>query len=79
MSHLPSASDPEATYCASCQETLLDGPANCPECDEPTILWSDHCEAAYMRQQEDMAAGDGPLSLDEQHRAAWQQKQELRR
>lgn len=71
-------SDPEPTYCTTCQETDLDGGDTCAFCEEPTILWADHCEAAYMRQQEEIASGDGPLSLDEQHRAAWQQKQRLR-
>jgi len=36
------------------------------------------CERAWERQQEDYAS-EPPLSADERHQAAWQQKQELRR
>ncbi len=45
----------------------------CPGC------YDNSCESAWERQQEDIMSGDGPLSLDEQHRRAWHQKQELRR
>ena len=40
---------------------------------------SDAAETAYERQMEDYYGGSSPVTLDEQHRAAWKQKQELRR
>jgi hypothetical protein len=49
------------------------GECDCRDCNDA------HDEAAYERQCEDFHGGSGPLTLDEQHRAAWQQKQELRR
>lgn len=36
------------------------------------------CERAWERQQEDNAS-EPPVTMAEQHRAAWEQKQELRR
>lgn len=36
-----------------------------------------YCEAAWERQQEDMAS-EPPMSADERHQLAWQQKQDLR-
>ena len=40
---------------------------------------ADAAEAAYERQMEDYYGGGSPVTLDEQHHAAWKQKQELRR
>jgi len=40
---------------------------------------ADAAERAYERQMEDYYGGSSPVTLDEQHRAAWKQKQELRR
>lgn len=40
---------------------------------------ADAAEAAYERQMEDYYGCSSPVTLDEQHRAAWKQKQELRR
>ena len=42
-----------------------------------TDCFDNACEAAWERQQEDNAS-EPPVTLSEQHRAAWQQKQDLR-
>jgi RecJ-like exonuclease len=59
---------------------------DCPLCEgsgECDCGLCDSCisaaEAAYERQCEDFYGGSGPLTMDEQHRTAWLQKQELRR
>lgn len=50
-------------------------PCECGTCDECI----NEAEAAWERRCEDFYGGSGPMTLDEQHRAAWEQKQELRR
>ena len=40
---------------------------------------SDAAEAAYERFCEDFYGGSSPVTLDEQHRAAWLQKREARK
>jgi DnaJ-class molecular chaperone len=62
--------DPALVDCEHCR-----GTGEC-ECDECVSAAS---EAAWERESEDFHGGPGPLSLDEQHQRAWQQKQELRR
>ena len=68
----------EPRYCSHCDEDHAPEQAICPMCDEPSTTRSDAAEAAYERQCEDYYGGSGPMTLDEQHRAAWLQKQELR-
>lgn len=69
-----------AEPCEDCGEPVTEADANaeafeayaeiiCPSC------FDNRCEAAYTAQFE----GEPPVSLDEQHAAAWKQKQELRR
>ena len=69
----------EARYCAHCAEDLAPEQDVCPMCDEPSTTRSDAEEAAYERFCEDFYGGSGPMTLDEQHRAAWLQKRELKR
>ena len=53
---------------------------DCPACNGTgwRPMTSDELDAAAERQAED-AMSEPPMSLNEQHRAAWEQKQELRR
>ena len=39
---------------------------------------ADAAEAAYERQMEDYYGGNSPVTLGEQHHAAWKQKQALK-
>lgn len=63
----------------------LDDAAPCPACSGTgwRPMTDDELDTAAERQAEDRAEashdGGGPLSLDEQHRAAWHQKQAARR
>ena len=76
-------------YCPHCEElvepvfeiTFGRTMSKCPDCDGDTYFSEDEydlaaAEAAWERQQEE--AWDRP-TLDEQHRAAGEQKQALRR
>jgi hypothetical protein len=62
--------DPVMFECEHCEGK---GECDCEDC------MSAASEAAYERQCEDFYGGSGPPTMDEQHRAAWLQKQELRR
>lgn len=61
--------DPVLVDCEHC-----DGSGEC-DCDDCTNAAS---EAAWERCCEDFYGGSGPLSLDEQHRQVWDEKQALR-
>lgn len=71
--------------CSECGGTGTVMPArelfDCEACDG--VGWREMTpdeEADYAEQQEqERIHGEPPISLDEQHRAAWQQKQGLRR
>lgn len=69
-SHAECPSDPPLIDCEHCS-----GEGEC-DCDECTSAAS---EAAYERRCEDFYGGSRPVTLDEQHRAAWHQKQDLRK
>ncbi len=81
-SHAETPPDPVMVDCEDCGGSgwiKCDGPFNPPH---PTFgscrFGHCYCEAAWERQQEDNAS-EPPMSAREQHEAAWQQKQELRR
>ena len=69
---------PEPRMCANCEEPVGDTQMDCPFCDDPTETVSDVMCARWERQQEDYAS-EPPMTMREQHLAAWQQKQELHR
>ena len=54
---------------------------DCEDCGGTSyrLMTDDELADAAERQAEDAANGEPPVSLDEQHRAAWAQKQDLRR
>ena len=58
----------------------LDDADTCTDCDGKgwRPMTDDELAAAAERQAED-AASEPPVAMGEQHRAAWAQKQELRR
>lgn len=74
--------DVECTTCAgtgevySSHECMKDCPDCCGHGWRP--MTDDELDAAAEQQAEN-AMSEPPMSLDEQHRAAWEQKQELRR
>lgn len=68
----PAECPPPGSY-VDCEHCAGTGECDCDDC------MSDAAEAAYERRCEDFYGGSGPVTMDEQHRAAWQQKQELRR
>lgn len=47
--------------------------SRCEDCEQNAN------ERAYERSLEDYYGGSGPVTLEEQHRAAWEQKRELER
>lgn len=70
-------------HCLSCREDVAPDQTECPFCDDDTITQDELADLAE-RQAEDRAeafhdAGRGFRTLDEEHRAAWEQKQGLRR
>lgn len=65
---------PIVMFCTLCHEKYRDGEDLCPECGDQLVDYDNLCEAAY----EERYSGEPPVSLDEQHRAAWEQKQALR-
>lgn len=66
------AESPPAPVMFECEH--CDGSGEC-ECDDCTNAAS---EAAWERRCEDFYGGSGPLSLDEQHRRAFDERQALR-
>lgn len=84
-------SDQDEIECTDCaghgwraERNLALGPGlhelTCPVCNGRgwRMMTDDEQEAAWQRQQED-AMSEPPITMDEQHRAAWAQKQALRR
>jgi len=70
--------------CPECGGTGTIMPAReCFDCDAcDGVGWREMTsdeEAEYAERQAEDAAGEPPITLDEQHRAAFAQKQELRR
>ena len=75
--------------CSKCGGTGTVMPArelfDCEACDG--VGWremtpdeeADAAERAYERQMEDYYGRSSPVTLDEQHHTAWQQKQESRK
>lgn len=57
-----------------CVDCAGEGCCDCGTCEACVTA----AEAAWERRCEDFHGGGGPLSIDEQHRAAWAQKQGLR-
>jgi len=75
----------EAPFQNQCTSIVAECPpdpvmVDCEDCDGKgwRPMTDDELDAAAERQAED-ATSEPPLSLDEQHRAAWAQKMELRR
>lgn len=75
--------DSECPSCGLAQGTLT----LCEDCEtRPPVAGEAYCqscidnaaEAAYERQQEAFYGGGEPVTLDEIHRAAWEEKQRLR-
>ena len=65
--------EPDAP-CIECEElAAVQGQEYCPDCRDNLA------EAAYERQQEAFYGGGEPVTMDEMHRAAWEEKQRLRR
>lgn len=70
--------------CEDCEDEIEGTPCNLVEaletfdamlCDS---CFDNRCEAAWDRHQESLMS-EPPMSLDEQHRRAWQQHRELHR
>lgn len=76
----------EAVFQNSCDSIVAESPSDpvMDECEDCAgkgwrPMTDDELADAAERQAEDAASGEPPVSLDEQHRAAWALKQELRR
>jgi hypothetical protein len=67
------AESPPDPVIVECEHCGGEGECACDDCI------SDAAEAAYERRCEDFYGASTPQTMDEQHRAAWAQKQELRR
>ena len=61
------------TMCEGCEKrSAVPGSEYCQECIDNAA------EAAYERQQEAFYGGGEPVTMDEIHRAAWDEKRRLR-
>ena len=59
--------------CEDCEKRpAVSGEEYCPNCRDNLA------EAAYERQQEAFYGGGEPVTMDEMHRAAWEEKRRLR-
>lgn len=73
--------DATTAYCEGCDRTVAALHSDCHDIfseDLCASCFDNRCEAAWERRQEDLMS-EPPMTLAEQHRAAWEQKQELRR
>jgi len=71
---LMSTNDPRSwAPCIECEErAAVQGEEYCPDCRDNLA------EAAHERQMEAFYGGGEPVTMDEMHRAAWEEKQRLR-
>lgn len=70
-----------ALSCGACCGNGIDEDQECEFCRGQgyRAMTQDEIDDAAEDAFSDMCEGEPPVSLDEQHRAAWKQKQELRR
>jgi predicted RNA-binding Zn-ribbon protein involved in translation (DUF1610 family) len=70
-------------HCLSCRDDVAPDQTECPFCDEDTITQDELADRAERQAEEQAEAfhegGSSFRTMDEQHRAAWEQKQALRR
>ncbi len=72
---------PDRYFCLSCStESTIE--EHCPFCGDDVLSldeYINYCEEQDQRRIADFHDGGGQPTLDEQHRAAWEEKQRLRR